>query len=81
VDQVDEVPTRCLQVHQVAPGEHEVTTRKKPKRHDAWSSFTVPMCAWCIQAGHVGRYHVRYPVQCFSNEFCKCPCGGKEGTR
>jgi hypothetical protein len=47
------------------------------KRHDSWASFTVPLCAQCME--HCAKkLLIRYAVLAAGSEQCKCPCRAQE---
>lgn len=81
--------------HEVAPGgpgspgghvvDHgnlviDVYGQVKRHRHQAWASFSTPMCIHCLQ-NHTRTHQVHYPVAAVGNEVCQCPCRVEEGTR
>jgi len=43
-------------------------------RHERFAALSVAICAECIQAGHVHKFGIRYPVQAREGEPCTCKC-------
>jgi hypothetical protein len=74
-----QVPPGAKEVHEVPPDAyhenliHEELYQVLRHRHKDWASFTMPLCARCLQE-HVWRYLVRYPVAAVDQEACQCPC-------
>jgi hypothetical protein len=74
-----QVPPGAHEVNQVPPGAdhvnliHEELYQVRRHRHEGWASFSLPLCAQCLQE-HVWKYLVRYPVAAVDQEACQCPC-------
>jgi len=52
---------------------HEEIYQVRRHRHQKWASFTIPLCAYCLQ-NHTRTLQVRYPVPAVDPEACQCPC-------
>lgn len=68
-NEVNEVPPGADHVNLI----HEEFYQVRRHRHHEWGSFTLPLCARCLQE-HTRIYHVRYPVAAVDPEECQCPC-------
>src|SRR6478736_9559094 len=84
--EVHQVAPRTYEVNEVRPGSYVVKHvpqvneefyQVRRHRHKEWTSFSVPLCPYCLQ-NHARTLQVRYAVAAVIGpelcELCQCPC-------